>query len=115
MFGWVDGTPDGTGPLVAVYVSILDRIWKAFLIQQPFLLGKLSEVHFTRCPWISLAGHIALYLCLALRGFLSPSYSPNPHAFKVFLRKTFSVLAMRSNSLPGMIRPLFVLAHLRVG
>ncbi|KAI2654004.1 E3 ubiquitin-protein ligase hel2 [Labeo rohita] len=102
-----------TGPLVAVDISILDRIGKICLIfcsrtteyyevlpcsldpcyitATPGLVdlhsGKLSEVHLTRCPWTSLAGYIALFSCLALRGFLLLRYSPNPHAFKAFIQK----------------------------
>ncbi|RXN02213.1 Coiled-coil domain-containing protein 106 [Labeo rohita] len=43
------------------------------------VLGSL----FTRYPLMSMAGYVTLFPCLALRGFLLPSYPPISHALDV--------------------------------
>ncbi|KAL0152587.1 hypothetical protein M9458_052310 [Cirrhinus mrigala] len=78
-------------------------------------LGRLSEVLFTRCPWRSLAGYIALLSCLALRGFLLPSYSPKPHTLRRFCGNLFFSAGSEEQQPARHNWAHSVRAHLRVG
>ncbi|KAL0195212.1 hypothetical protein M9458_008784, partial [Cirrhinus mrigala] len=73
---------------ISLLVSWMSTILDLVATQSFFQVGSL-KIHFTACPWTSLAGH------LALRGYLSEvilpmsrpeglpvsGYPPNLHAF----------------------------------